>query len=95
MPDLAKYVLRRVQRSSYLLGAMRQALGDLGRPDLVAVLDLALQDANESQAACEHARIARRQSRSLRIRLDLQAMADLGGPKARRLAAKVTRRIHP
>lgn len=88
MPDL-QYVLHRVQRSRYLIGAMRQAIRDLDRPDLVEVLDLAFQDATEAQEACEQVRAARKHLRRTRAQLNLQALARIDVPGAAAIASQV------
>lgn len=93
MPALDKILLQRVQRSYYLLGAMREALRDLERQDLMEMLDLAIRDTKEAETACRNATAERRQKRLLRIHLGLRDLASLGGAEARGIALKVAREI--
>ncbi len=93
MPALDKILLQRVQRSYYLLGAMREALRDLDRQDLVELLDMAIHDTMEAATACKNAKAERRQKRLLRIHLDLRDLAALGGAEASKIAMRVSRQI--
>lgn len=93
MPELATYVIRRMQRSGYLMKAVHQALGDLKRLDLTAILDLAIQDASEALVACQQVVATRRQKRMLRARLDLMAISRAGNPALSRLAKRVAKEV--
>lgn len=92
--DLARQVARRAQRSIYLLEGLRSALEDLGRDDLLAMLDLVEQDAQAawviSSSVLEDADRA-----TTRWALgSLRQLAHLGGPPARPIATRLARSIH-
>jgi hypothetical protein len=92
-PELAGFVFHRAQRSVYLLEGLRHALADLGRPDLIAVLDLVHQDASQAKEASSRFLEVRASRRALRTLVDLQKLARLGGPHAHPLAIRMARRI--
>lgn len=62
--DLAHFIVRRAQRSVYLIDGLRRALDDFGRPDLVAVLDLVGEDARQVLRAGEQHLAQRRSAKS-------------------------------
>lgn len=93
MPTLAIFVLRRAQRSVYLIEGLRRALHDLGRPDLVAVLDLVAEDAAEAQKASQDFIAAQRRSKRARIMADLGRITVLGNIGIKRVVTKLTQEI--
>lgn len=84
--DLARLVARRAQRSIALIAGLRNALRDIGRDDLTAVLDLISEDAEHARAACDRLLVARKRARRLRILSDLGRLSSMGGPRAARVA---------
>ena len=91
--EFARLVLRRAQRSLYLLDGLRQALEDLDRPEIAAVLDLVREDAAAAKSASDtHLRAAREHHR-LGILVDLQQLSRLGGPRGTRIAHRLAHRL--
>ena len=88
--DLARFVARRAHLSTHLLDGLRGAIGDLGRPDLVQVVDLVRRNMDEAYSACAAVVDARRLAKRNRIQVRLIQLAQLGDPKARRLAKCLT-----
>jgi len=93
MSALAPFVLNRAQRSLYLISSLRQALGDLGRPDLIAILDLIHQDASQAQEASKHEMALKARGLQSRILVDLKSLAKAAGPAAQPLAVRIARRL--
>ena len=88
--DLACFVARRAQLSVRLVESLRAALSDRGHADLMPVLDVIGRNAAEAQAVCEAHILDRRRARRLRIAVEIQHLARLGGPKARRVVHRLT-----
>jgi hypothetical protein len=92
--ELARQVARRAQRSIYLLQGLRSALKDMGREDLVAVLDLVDQDA---QAAWVHSTSVLEDADRTTTRWalgSLRQLAQMGGPQAAPVALRLARRLN-
>lgn len=89
--NLAQYVASRAHLSMHLVAGLRAALKDLGRQDLVAVLDLIGRHAKEAHAACAARLAVQKQEKCLRVLTGLQRLNDLGGPEAKGV---VTRLAH-
>lgn len=92
--ELARQVARRAQRSIYLLEGLRSALEDLGRDDLLAMLDLVEQDAQaawviSSSVLEDSDRAATRWALG-----SLRQLAQLGGHPAHPIANRLARSIH-
>ena len=92
--DLARQVARRAQRSIYLLEGLRCALEDLGRDDLVAMLDLVNQDAQAAWVLSTDV-IEDADRATTRWALgSLRQLAQLGGHPAHPIATRLARSIH-
>lgn len=93
MSELAGFVFHRAQRSVYLIEGLRHALEDLGRPDLIAMLELVLQDASQAKAASELALEKLTRDQHLRALRDLHALSGKVDAKNHRLIVRVARHI--
>ena len=87
--EFARLVLRRAQRSLYLLDGLRQALEDLDRPEIAAVLDLVREDAAAAHSASKRIITTGQRQRRLRILVDLEQLSRLGNTRGLRLARRV------
>lgn len=87
--DLAHFVVPRAQLSVCLIESLRAALADRGQADLMPVLEVIGRGAAEALAACEAHILGRRRAKRLRIAVELQQLARLGGPRARRVANRL------
>ena len=87
--NLARYVASRAHTSIHLLGGLRGALRDLGRRDLVAILDLIARHAKEAHTACIEQLATQKQEKCLRVLTGLQQLTELGGPAARGVATSL------
>lgn len=92
-PELAQDLQRRLRRSGYLIPALRQALVDLGRPELAGILDLIREDVTGARIAVEGAQAVDAQCRRLQTLGDLAHLARLGGTKGQRVAQRVASRM--
>jgi len=88
--NLAHFVASRAHLSIHLVAGLKGALRDLGRPDLVAVLDLIGRHAKESHVACMASLAVQKQEKSLRVLAGLQRLTDLGGPRADAVAVRLS-----
>ena len=93
MPELADFVFHRAQRSVYLIEGLRHALADLKRPDLIAMLDLVLQDASQAKEASQLVLQQLTLRQSMRALSDLQALAKQVEPRSQRLIARMVRHL--
>ncbi|WLT30069.1 hypothetical protein [Geothrix sp. PMB-07] len=91
--EFAEFVFQRAQRSGYLLESLRHALADLGRPDLIAILDLVNQDTFKIMETSRGLQEECIRFQTLETLVDLQKMAKLGGPRARPFASRIAQRI--
>lgn len=89
--QLAEYVARRAQSSACLMGSLRQSLPE--RSDVWPIIDLVQRSAEEAHAACQRALEERRRSERLEAMLDLQRLARLAGPSARRVVSRLVHRL--
>ena len=90
---LAHSIQRHTRRAGYLIPGLRQALLDLGRPELAEILDLIHEDVTEARRHVEGWMAAQQKVKHLRVLVDLHQMGRLGGPKAQRVAQRVARRM--
>ena len=90
---LAQSIQRHTRRAGYLIPGLRQALLDLGRPELAEILDPIHEDVFETRIQVEGWMAAQQRGQRLRVLVDLHHMGRLGGPKALRVAQRVARRM--
>lgn len=91
MSELADFVFHRAQRSVYLIEGLRHALADLKRPDLLAMLELVMQDAAQAQDASRLAMERGKQQKTMMILSDLRELVAPLTPEKEQLAIRVAR----
>lgn len=91
--DLFEYLQLRLSRSGHLVPALRQALVNLGRPELVEILDLVQKDVNESRIAVEDSVASESEHQRLQTLCDLAHLSRLGGTKGQRVAQRIVSRM--
>lgn len=84
--DFAHQVVRLAHRSLCAAVGLRHGLLESDRHDLVALLDLIEQDAQQALRRGKQVIADRRQARRLRILSGLGRLSTLGGPRAARVA---------
>lgn len=93
MPELADFVFHRAQRSVYLIEGLRHALADLKRPDLLAMLELVMQDAAQAQDASRAAMEHSKRERALVMLSDLRDLVAPLAPEKEQLALRVAKHL--
>lgn len=91
--ELARFLRHRLNRPEVLIPGLRDALNEMGRPDLAEVLDLVHRDVKASQSALKNHLTEQERSLQLENLFALHRLGCLGGKRARPTVLKLVRNI--